>query len=189
MEAPVEDLTPLGVLKQPKVFGAWFEVGRYSCVGEVHLNLAGARDVERRAILKRDMPAVPPPAWKLGFDQPSRSVNRARHIRGEPSEIVLSNSLSSSGERLGTASTFCGSFLRSTFRHPLWPNRCELCSTLLTVVLIPASPNLQSSPTSLARDRLMFPEALQEQAIVGDGTVQPPAKVVDPEALVVTNRE
>ena len=32
----------------------------------------------------------------------------------------------------------------------------------------------------------MFPEVLQEQAIVGDGTVQPPAKVVDPEALVVT---
>jgi hypothetical protein len=89
MEAPVEDLTPLGVLKQPKVFGAWFEVGRYFCVGEVHLNLAGARDIERRAIPKRDMPAVPPPAWKLGFDQPSRSVNRARHIRGSQAECTL----------------------------------------------------------------------------------------------------
>jgi len=89
MEAPVEDLTPLGVLKQPKVFGAWFEVGRYFCVGEVHLNLAGARDIERRAIPKRDMPAVPPPAWKLGFDQPSRSVNRARHIRGSQAKCTL----------------------------------------------------------------------------------------------------
>ena len=28
------------------------------------------------------------------------------------------------------------------------------------------------------------PEVLQEQTTVGDGTVQPPAKVVDPEALV-----
>jgi hypothetical protein len=26
MEAPVEELTPLGVLKQSKVLGAWFEV-------------------------------------------------------------------------------------------------------------------------------------------------------------------
>src|SRR5262249_2394613 len=59
-----------------------FEVGRY-------LNLAGARDIERRAIPKRDMPAVPPPAWKLGFDQPSRSVNRARHIRGSQAKCTL----------------------------------------------------------------------------------------------------
>jgi hypothetical protein len=30
----------------------------------------------------------------------------------------------------------------------------------------------------------MVPEVLQEQATVGDGTVQPPAKVVNPEALI-----
>src|SRR5262249_31488 len=61
MEAAVEELTPLGVLKQPKVLGAWSEVWTYSRAGELHSNLAGARDIERRAMPKCAMPAVPPP--------------------------------------------------------------------------------------------------------------------------------
>jgi hypothetical protein len=77
MEAAVEELTPLGVVKQPKVLGAWSEVWTCSHAGIVHSNLAGARDIERRAIPKGAMPAVPPPAWKLSFDKPCRSVNRA----------------------------------------------------------------------------------------------------------------
>jgi len=81
--------SPLGVLKQPKVLGAWSEVWTYSRAGEVHSNLAGARDIERRAIPKCAMPAVPPPAWKLGFDQPCRSVNRARYIRGHRAKRIL----------------------------------------------------------------------------------------------------
>jgi hypothetical protein len=87
MEAPVEDLTPLGVLKQPKVLGAWFE-GWICRGGEGRTNLAGARDIERRAIPKGAMPAVPAPAWKLGFDQPCRSVNRARHTRGSQAKCT-----------------------------------------------------------------------------------------------------
>src|SRR6516164_4705790 len=83
MEAAVEELTPLGVLKQPN------EGWTYSRAGEVHSNLAGARDIERRAIPKCAMPAVPPPAWKLGFDQPCRSVNRARYIRGHRAKRIL----------------------------------------------------------------------------------------------------
>src|SRR5262249_55966980 len=89
MEAAVEELTPLGVLKQPKVLGAWSEGWTYSRAREVHSNLAGARDIERRAIPKCAMPAVPPPAWQLGFDQPCRSVNRARYIRGHRAKRIL----------------------------------------------------------------------------------------------------
>ena len=48
MEAAVEELTPLGVLKQPN------EGWTYSRAGEVHSNLAGARDIERRAIPRAD---------------------------------------------------------------------------------------------------------------------------------------
>jgi hypothetical protein len=121
MEASVEDLTPLGVLKQPKVFGAWFEVGRYSWVGRVQLNLAGARDIERRPIPKCAMPAVPAPAWKLGFDHPCRSVNRARHTWGNRAKCTLKLAVEFRWPR-GAASTFCRSFLRSTFRNPWWPN-------------------------------------------------------------------
>ena len=56
MEAAVEELTPLGIVEQPKVLGAWSEVWTYSRAGEVHSNLAGARDVERRAIPESAMP-------------------------------------------------------------------------------------------------------------------------------------
>src|SRR5262249_15446515 len=89
MEAAVEELTPLGIVEQPKVLGAWSEVWTYSRAGEVHSNLAGARDIERRAIPESAMPAVPPPAWKLGFDQPCRSVNRACHMGGDRAKFTL----------------------------------------------------------------------------------------------------
>jgi hypothetical protein len=89
MEAAVEERAPLGVLKQPKVLGAWSEVWTCSRAGIVHSNLAGARDIERRAVPKGAMPAVPPPTWKLGFDQPCRSVNRARHMRGDRAKCTL----------------------------------------------------------------------------------------------------
>src|SRR5438876_7962288 len=89
MEAAVEERAPLGVLKQPKVLGAWSEVWTCSRAGIVHSNLAGARDIERRAIPKGAMPAVPPPAWKLGFDKQYRSVNRARHIRRGRTKCTL----------------------------------------------------------------------------------------------------
>src|SRR5262249_51435949 len=158
MEAPVEDLTPLGVLKQPKVFGAWFEVGRYFCVGEVHLNLAGARDIERRAIPKRDMPAVPPPAWKLGFDQPSRSVNRARHIRGSQAKCTLELAVEFR-RATGNGLDFLQKFPQIHFRNPLWPNRSELCSTLLTVVLMTARWRSKASYRS-ARTLPTVPAAL-----------------------------
>src|SRR5215467_12083105 len=55
----------------------------------VHSNLAGARDIERRAVPKGAMPAVPPPAWKLGFDKPCRSVNRACHTGGDRAKCTL----------------------------------------------------------------------------------------------------
>ena len=48
----------------------------------VRVNSARARDIEGRAASARAIPAVPPPARKLGFDQMNRSVDRARHIRG-----------------------------------------------------------------------------------------------------------
>src|SRR5262249_40365678 len=185
MEATVEELTPLGVLKQPKVFGARFEVGRYSCVGEVQLNLAGARDIERRAILKRDMPAVPPPAWKLGFDQPSRSVNRARHIRGSQAKCTLELAIEFR-RATGNGLDFLQKFPQIHFPSSVVAQPVRIVLHVAYRRINPGFTDLQSSPTSLARDRLMFPEVLQEQAIVGDGTVQPPAKVVDPEALVVT---
>src|SRR5262249_56152642 len=35
------------------------------------------------------MPAVPPPAWKLGFDKPCRSVNRACHTGGDRAKCTL----------------------------------------------------------------------------------------------------
>src|SRR5260370_27596362 len=89
MEAAVEELTPLGVVKQLKVLGAWSEVWTCSRAGVVHSNLAGARDIERRAITKGAMPAVPPPAWKLGFDKPCRSVNRACHMRGDRAKCTF----------------------------------------------------------------------------------------------------
>jgi hypothetical protein len=89
MKAAVEELTPPRVLKQPKVLGAWTEVWICSRAEMVHSNLAGARDIERRAIPKGAMPAVPPPARKLGFDQPCRSVDGARHIRRDRTKCTL----------------------------------------------------------------------------------------------------
>src|SRR5262249_18097362 len=35
------------------------------------------------------MPAVPPPAWKLGFDKTCRSVNRACHTGGDRAKCTL----------------------------------------------------------------------------------------------------
>jgi len=77
MEAGIEERAPLRVLEQPQVLGtcpvrAW----------EVHSNSAAARDIEGRAVPTFAIPAVPPPARKLCFDQPYGSINRARHIRG-----------------------------------------------------------------------------------------------------------
>src|SRR5262245_17457420 len=110
MEAAVEELTPLGVLKQPKVLRAW----TCSRAGIIQSNLARARDIERRAIPKGAMPAVPPPAWKLGFDKPCRSVNRACHMRGDRAKCTLELAVEFRRTR-GAVSTWCRSFLRSTF--------------------------------------------------------------------------
>jgi hypothetical protein len=44
---------------------------------------------ERRAVPKGAMPAVPPPVWKLGFDKPCRSVNRACHTGGDRAKCTL----------------------------------------------------------------------------------------------------
>jgi hypothetical protein len=100
-------------------------------------NLAEARDIERRAIPKCAMLAVPPPAWKLGFDQPCRSVNRARHTWGSQAKCTLELAVEFR-RATGSGVDFLQKFPQVHFRHPLWPNRCELCSTLLTVVLITA---------------------------------------------------
>jgi hypothetical protein len=135
MEAAVEELTPLGVLKQPKVLGAGSEVWSYSRAGEVHSNLAGARDIERRAIPKCAMPAVPPPAWKLAFDQPCRSVNRARHIRGDRAKCALElvvefRRANESGLDL------VQKFPQVHFSSSVVARRSELCSKLLSVALM-----------------------------------------------------
>jgi hypothetical protein len=98
MEAAVEELTALGVAKQPKVRTC-------SRAGIVHSNLAGARDIERRAIPKGAMPAVPPPAWEFGFDKPCRGVNRACHMRGNRAKCTLEGAVefrrATGGSRLG----------------------------------------------------------------------------------------
>jgi hypothetical protein len=129
MEAAVEELTPLGVVKQPKVLGAWSEVWTYSRAGVIHSNLAGARDIERRAILKGAMPAVPPPAWKLGFDKPCRSVNRACHMRGDRAKCTLELAIEfrrASGSSLDSVQKFP----QVHFSHPPWadgPNCDTTC--------------------------------------------------------------
>ena len=74
MEAAVEELTPLGVLRQPKMLGAGSKVRSCSRAGVVHWKLAGAGDIERGAIPPGTMPAVPPPAREFGFDKPCRGV-------------------------------------------------------------------------------------------------------------------
>jgi hypothetical protein len=147
--------SPLGVLKQPKVLGAWSEVWTYSRAGEVHSNLAGARDIERRAIPKCAMPAVPPPAWKLGFDQPCRSVNRACHMRGDRAKCTLElgcqvQASQRERSRLGTEVSSGPLFASAVGR------RFELCSNLLSVVLMCGFSFMRlptTSPTSCGRWR------------------------------------
>ena len=123
MEAAVEELTPLGVLKQPN------EGWTYSRAGEVHSNLAGARDIERRAIPKGAMPAVPPPAWKLGFDQPCRSVNRACHMGGDRAKCTLERAVEfrrANGSGLDSVQKFS----QVHFSYPPWaddPNCAPTC--------------------------------------------------------------
>src|SRR5262249_25181735 len=80
MKAPIKQLTPLGMLKQPQVFGAWCI---WSCSRLRVSNLAGTRDIEGRAVpTTRAIPAIPRPTRKLGFDQSYRSINGTSHIRG-----------------------------------------------------------------------------------------------------------
>ena len=119
MEAAVEELTPLGVLKQPKVLGAWSEVWTYSRAGVGHSNLARARDIERRAIPECAMPAVPPPPWKLGFDQPCRSVNRARHIRRDRTKCALELAVEFR-RATGSGLDSVQEFPQVHFSHPPW---------------------------------------------------------------------
>jgi hypothetical protein len=135
MKAAVEELTPLGVLKQPKVLGAWSEVWTYSRAGIVHSNLAGARDIERRAIPKCAMPAVPPPAWKLGFDQPCRSVNRARHIRRDRAKCTLELAVEFR-RATGSGLDLLQKFPQVHFSHPPRADGPELYSNLLSVALM-----------------------------------------------------
>jgi hypothetical protein len=128
MEAAVEELTPLGVLKQPKVLGAW-SVWTYSRAGVGHSNLARARDIERRAIPECAMPAVPPPAWKLGFDQPCRSVNRARHIRRDRTKCALELAVEFR-RATGSGLDSVQEFPQVHFSHPPWadgPNCTPSC--------------------------------------------------------------
>src|SRR5256886_5137741 len=119
MEAAVEELTPLAVVKQPKVLGAWSGVWTHSRAGEVHSNLAGARDIERRAIPTCAMPAVPPPTWKLGFDQPCRSVNRARHMRGDRAKCILELAVEFRRAN-GSGLDLVQKFPQVHFSHPPW---------------------------------------------------------------------
>jgi hypothetical protein len=122
--------SPLGVLKQPKVLGAWSEVWTYSRAGEVHSNLAGARDIERRAIPKCAMPAVPPPAWKLGFDQPCRSVNRARHMRRDRTKCTLELAVEFR-RATGSSLDLVQKFPRVHFSHPPWAGGSNCAPTCL----------------------------------------------------------
>jgi hypothetical protein len=122
--------SPLGVLKQPKVLGAWSEVWTYSRAGEVHSNLAGARDIERRAIPKCAMPAVPPPAWKLGFDQPCRSVNRARHMRRDRTKCTLELAVEFR-RATGSSLDLVQKFPQVHFSHPPWAGGSNCAPTCL----------------------------------------------------------
>jgi hypothetical protein len=135
MEAAVEELTPLGIVKQPKVLGAWSELWTCSRAGIVHSNLAGARHIERRAIPKGAMAAVPPPAWKLGFDQPCRSVNRARHIRGDRAKRVFELAVEFR-RATGSGLDLVQKFPQVHFSHPRRADCPELYFKLLSVVLM-----------------------------------------------------
>jgi len=129
MEAAVEELTPLGIVKQPKVLRAWSEVWTYSRAGIVQSNLAGAGDIEGRAIPKGAMPAVPPPAWKLGFDQPCRSVNRACHVGGDRAKCTLERAVEFR-RATGSGLDLVQKFPQVHFSHPPWaddPNCTPSC--------------------------------------------------------------
>src|SRR5205823_13851744 len=78
-----------GVVKQPQVLGARSGVWTWWRVGIVHSNLAGAGDIERRAIPPGTMAAVPPPARKFGFDKPCRGVDRTCHLRRDRGKCTL----------------------------------------------------------------------------------------------------
>src|SRR5262245_54913916 len=130
MEAAVEELTPLGVVKQPKVLGAWSEVWTCSRAGIVHSNLAGARDIVGRAIAKGAMPAVPPTAWKLRFDKPCRSVNRACHTGGDRAKCTLELAVElrrANGSDLDSVQKFS----QIHFSHPPWADGSNCAPTCL----------------------------------------------------------
>ena len=84
---------------------------------------------ERRAIPKGAMPAVPPPAWKLGFDQPCRSVNRACHMRGDRAKCTLELAVEfrrANGSGLNSVQKFS----QVHFSYPPWaddPNCAPTC--------------------------------------------------------------
>src|SRR5215467_10584501 len=129
MEAAVEERAPLGVAKQPKVLGACPEGWTCSRAGIVHSNLAGARDIERRAIPKGAMPAVPPPAREFGFDKPCRGVNRACHMRGDRAKCTLERAIEFR-RATGGGLDLVQKFPQVHFSHPPWaddPNCTPSC--------------------------------------------------------------
>jgi hypothetical protein len=121
MEAAVEELTPLGMVKQPKVLGARSGVWTCCRVGIVHSNLAGAGDIERRAIPTGAMPAVPPPAREFGFDKPCRGVNRACHMRRDQAKCTLELAVEFRRASRGSLDSVQESS-QVHFSHPLWAN-------------------------------------------------------------------
>ena len=85
---------------------------------------------QRRAIPKRAMPAVPPPAWKLGFDKPCRSVNRACHMRGDRAKCILELAVQL-GRANGCSLDSVQKFPQVHFSHPLWVNGGNYAPTCL----------------------------------------------------------
>ena len=84
---------------------------------------------QRRAIPKRAMPAVPPPAWKLGFDKPCRSVNRACHMRGDRAKCTLELAVQFR-RAYGSGLDPVQKFPQVHFSHPPWadsPNCTPTC--------------------------------------------------------------
>src|SRR5262249_13810362 len=135
---------------QPKVLGAWSEVWTYSRAGEVHSKLAGARDIERRAIPESAMPAVPPPARKLGFDQPCRSVNRACHMGGDRAKCTLARPVELR-RATGSGLDLVQKFSQVHFSHPPRADCPELHSKLLSVVLMKEMANGSPALRALAQ--------------------------------------
>jgi len=81
------------------------------------------------------MATVPPPAWKLGFDQPCRSVNRARHIRGDRAKRILELAVEFRRAN-GSGLDLVQKFPQVHFSHPLQADGPELYSKLLSAVLM-----------------------------------------------------